>query len=88
MVELHTSEYANGPQTASISGGVEIYNESGLRVVAKCIESDKSEYALETMIFIDNQSEESFYIKVDDFKSTICSLLWGCSAALIQTERQ
>ena len=68
VVELHTSEYANGPQTASISGGVEIYNESGLRIVAKCIESDKSEYALETMIFIDNQSEESFYIKVDDLQ--------------------
>lgn len=68
VVELHTSEYANGPQTASISGGVEIYNDSGLRVVAKCIESDKNEYALETIIFIDNKSEESFYIKVNDLQ--------------------
>ena len=66
IAELHTSEYANGPQTASISGGIEVYNKNGLQLIAKCIKDDNSKSLLKVMVFINNQSEQDVYVRSEE----------------------
>ena len=68
VAELHTSEYENGPQTASISGGVEVYNENGLRIVAKCIRSREEDNDLEVIMFVENLSDRSVFVEAEDFR--------------------
>ena len=67
MTELHTSEYQNGPQTASISGGVEVYNKNGLRIIAKCIRSKTEKNDLETIMFVENLSNQSVFVDMISF---------------------
>ena len=66
IAELHTSEYANGPQTASISGGIEVYNKNGLQLIAKCIKDDNSKSLLKVMVFINNQSDQDIYVRSEE----------------------
>lgn len=68
IAELHTSEYENGLQTAAISGGVEVYNKNGIQIIAKCIQYDSEEYALDAMVFVNNQSDQYVYVRSEGVK--------------------
>lgn len=68
IAELHTSEYINGPQTASVSGGIEVYNKNGIQLIAKCIKSDNSESVLQAMVLVNNQSDQYVYVRSEELR--------------------
>lgn len=68
IAELHTSEYINGPQTASVSGGIEVYNKNGIQLIAKCIKSDNSESVLQALVLVNNQSDQYVYVRSEELR--------------------